>query len=120
MKLLLDAHISPAVVQAVNTGCVDIVALRDWHTGIYLEADDEIILRAAHDEMRTFVTYDLRTIPPLLKSWAEQGIAHGGVVLVDDRTIAASDIGGIARALSRLVEQLGDSHWENRITYLTR
>ena len=118
MKLLLDAHIPPAVVKATNVEGVDIVALRDWRGGIYLEADDDVILRAAYAEARTLVTYDLRSIPTLLKSWAEQGIAHGGVVLVDEHTIAANDVGGLARALTRLVERLGDIEWENCSTYL--
>lgn len=120
MKLLLDAHISPAVVRATKVEGRDIVALRDWQDGIYLEAGDDVILRAAYAEMRTLVTYDLRTIPPLLRSWTEQGVAHVGVVLVDERTTAAGDIGALARALQRLLATLGDADWENRVVYLTR
>ena len=32
----------------------------------------------------SLVTYDRRTIPPLLKTWAESGLHHGGVVFVDE------------------------------------
>lgn len=122
MRLLLDAHISPAVVKVLSAAVAgaDVIALRDWHDGAYLQLDDDVILRAAHSEMRTLVTYDLRTIPPLLKLWAEQGIAHGGVVLVDERTVVANDVGGLVRALTRLMDRLGDAAWENRIVYLSK
>ena len=33
----------------------------------------------------TLVTYDRRTIPPLLKTWAEEERTHGGVVFVDEK-----------------------------------
>ena len=33
----------------------------------------------------TLVTYDRRTIPPLLKDWAEEGRPHAGVIFVDEK-----------------------------------
>lgn len=126
MKLLLDEHISPAVARGLvaagaagSAGHV-VMALREWQDGAYLEASDALLLQAARVEGWTLVTYDLRTIPPLLKEWGEQGIAHGGVILVDERSIAQNDIGGLIRALARLVVALGDASWRNRIVYLTR
>ena len=126
MKLLLDEHIAPAVARGLSgagtAGGADIVvaALRDWHGGAYLEASDTLLLQAALADGWTLVTYDLRTIPLLFKEWGEQGIAHGGVILVDERSIAQNDIGGLIRALARLVAALGDASWQNRIVYLTR
>lgn len=120
MKLLLDEHLAPVLAQRLGEGGIDVVALRDWRAGDYLELPDDVILRAAYEDSRTLVTYDLRTIPPLLKTWAEQGIAHSGVVFVDTRTLAPNDIGGLLRALHRLVTQLGDASWENRVVYLGR
>lgn len=119
MKLLLDEHISPAVAQGLSATGITVAALRDWHAGAYLEAADELILQTAHADGWSLVTYDLRTIPPLLKVWAEQGLSHGGVVLVDERSIAQNDIGGLIRALSRLAASLGSAPWENRVVFLT-
>jgi hypothetical protein len=41
---------------------------------------------------------DRRTIPPLLKTWAEEERTHGGVVFVDEKTISPADIGGLVSA----------------------
>ena len=120
MKLLLDEHISPAVARGLS-GVVDVAALRDWQAGAYLEAPDSVILQAAAVGGWTLVTYDLRTIPPLLKEWGEQGIAHGGVILVDGRTITQNDVGGLVRALTQLVAASSeDASWQNRAVFLSR
>lgn len=86
----------------------------------YLQVTDDLILQAAHAAGWTLVTYDRRTIPQLLKTWGEQGIAHGGVVFVDERTIAQNEVGGLIRALAQLANRLGDVEWENRDVYLIR
>jgi predicted nuclease of predicted toxin-antitoxin system len=123
VKLLLDEHIAPAVARGLSSsGAAGLIvdALRDWQSGVYLEAPDALILRAALVDGWTLVTYDLRTIPLLLKDWGEQGMAHGGVILVDERGIAQNEIGGLIRALLRLNASLGAASWQNRIVSLTR
>lgn len=118
MKLLLDEHISPAVARGLVEADITAEPLRDWHAGAYLEAGDDVILSEAHTAGWTLVTYDRRSIAPLLKTWVEQGLAHGGVVFVDERTIAQHDIGGLIRALRRLAAELGDVEWEQRVVFL--
>jgi len=66
----------------------------------------------------TLVTYDRRTIPPLLKDWAEAGRSHGGVIFVDEKSISPADIGGLVRALLALFRQTAKWDWTNRICYL--
>src|SRR5579862_6951274 len=69
----------------------------------------------------TLVTYDQRTIPPLLKIWTEEEErTHGGVVFVDEKTISPADIGGLIWALSRLARKTRKSDWTNRIYCLRR
>jgi len=97
-----------------------IIAMRSWQGGHFLSAADELMLREARESKLTLVTFDLRTIPPLLRSWAGQDIDHGGVVLVDERTIAQNDIGGLVAALCALWKAEGDSDWINRVVYLGR
>jgi predicted nuclease of predicted toxin-antitoxin system len=118
MRLLLDAHISPAVAQGLQHGGVDTLSLRDWLDGRYLDASDEVILTAAFADERVLVTFDLRTIPSLLRVWAETGQQHAGIILVDDRTIRQEDVGGLLRALRQLVEQDGSVPWIDRVVYL--
>jgi hypothetical protein len=123
VKLLLDEHISPAVTRGLRAAAgalAEVAALREWQDGAWLEAPDALLLQAAAADGWTLVTYDLRTIPPLLKDWGEQGIAHGGVILVDERSIAPSDFGGLIRALERLAAALAAADRQNRVVFLTR
>ena len=69
LHLLLDIHISPQVaVQVIGhrPGCA-ITSLRNWQNGKYRTAPDAVILEAARDNAMTLVTYDRRTISPLLQ-----------------------------------------------------
>ena len=61
-----------------------------------------------------------RTIPSLLKTWAEEERTHGGVVFVDEKTISPADIGGLVSALTRLARQTGNWDWTNRVYFLRR
>jgi predicted nuclease of predicted toxin-antitoxin system len=82
LRLLLDEHISPSIavqLRAKRAG-IEVVSLKEWG---YLGESDEVIITNAYYEGLTFVTYDLRTIPSLLKSWGEEGKTHGGVIFID-------------------------------------
>jgi len=121
VKLLLDEHVHPAVAAGVRrTANVEIVALKQWEDGKYLNTDDAIILRAACAFGWTLVTFDQRTIRPILKDWGEEGTAHAGVIFADERTIARSDVGGLIRSLLDLIARAGGEDWENRVEYLRR
>lgn len=76
-----------------------------------------MILAAAAAEGRTLVTYDEHTIPSILRAWGSDGRSHGGVVLVNNRTIRQNDFGGQIRALSALVEERGDEDWRDQVGY---
>jgi hypothetical protein len=118
MRLLLDVHVAPAIARALQQDGIDVLAVRDWQGGLYRDASDTLILTAALADGRTLVTYDCRTIPTLLKEWAETGRQHGGVVLVDERTIKQADVGGLVRALRALVALHGGEVWLDRVVYL--
>src|SRR6266478_3518722 len=68
-------------------------------------------LQQAAAQGLTFVTCDRRTIPPLLKGWAEEERRHGGVIFVDEKTISPSDTGGLVRALSNLARKTAEWDW---------
>jgi len=74
--------------------------------GDFLGTDDAACLLEAAKQRLTLVTYDRRTIPPLLKLWAEEQRPHGGVIFVDEKTISPADIGGLVRALIVCPERL--------------
>jgi hypothetical protein len=119
MRLLLDSHLPSALPRQLCRHDVDAMALADWMAGSYRNAADDQILEAAHSDRRVLVTYDVRTIPALLVEWAETGRHHGGIALVDDRTLPPNDVGGLLRALLRLVQSSGGEAWEDRVVYLS-
>jgi hypothetical protein len=122
LKFLLDEHISPAVATGLRRRyrAVKVHAMVEWEDGDYLGQDDSACLREAAAKGLTLVTYDRRTIPPLLKAWAEEGRKHGGVVFADEKTISQANIGGLVRALAELARETIDWEWTNRVYFLRR
>jgi hypothetical protein len=120
LKLLLDEHISPDVASGVRRlgHGVSVRWMVEWEGGNFLGQDDAIWLPEAAAQNLTLVTYDRRTIPPLLKTWAEEGRQHGGVIFVDEKTIAQSNIGGQVRALRNLVKEGRTWDWRDRVCFL--
>lgn len=118
MRLLLDAHIPPAVARALQRDGIDAVALRDWLDGAFRTAADDDLLAGALEDRRVLVSFDCRTLPPLLRELAETGQHHGGVILVDERTLRPNDVGGLQRALRQLVEQSCAADWQDVAVFL--
>lgn len=122
LQLLLDEHISPQVARGLRASVrkIAVHALTEWGEGHLLGQDDSACLREAAERSLVFVTYDRRTIPPLLKVWMESGMDHAGVVFVDEKTISPADIGGLVRALAELARAAEDWDWMNRVVFLRR
>ena len=91
LKLLLDEHISPIVADGLRRRNRQLVVfcMTEWEGGEFLGQQDSACLRQATAQGLTMVTYDRRTIPPLLKTWGEEGRKHGGVIFVDEKTISS-------------------------------
>ena len=121
-KLLLDEHISPDVAAGLRrrNRAIIVHAMAEWESGSFLGQDDAACLREATAQGLTLVTYDRRTIPPLLKAWAEEQRPHGGVIFVDEKTISPAEIGGLVWALARLAKEAGSWDWTNRVAFLRR
>jgi hypothetical protein len=122
LKLLLDEHVSSEVAEGLRRRLktVAVHGLAEWERGRLLGLADEVILEEAATKKWTLVTYDRRTIPPLLKIWAEAGCDHGGVIFVDEKTIPPSDFGGLIRALQKLFQDSAKWDWTNRVCFLRR
>lgn len=119
LRFLLDSH----VPRSVATGLVqrygaDCSHLAHWHDGRFLHAADLRILEVCAEDEFTLVTYDVRTIQPLLTEYATRGRHHAGVIFVDERTIRQGDAGGLIRSLGALFESDGERNWEDIILYL--
>jgi hypothetical protein len=122
LRLLLDEHISPDVATGVRrrSRSVKILPMAEWEGGNFLGQDDASCLQAAANQGLTLVTYDRRTIPPLLKQWAEEGRHHSGVIFIDEKTISPANIGGLARALIELEKMARNWDWKDRVSFLRR
>jgi len=122
LRLLLDEHVARAVAAGLRRRDRTLVVrtAAEWEGGAFLGRDDAAFLREAAEQRFTLVTYDRRTIPTLLKTWAEEGRSHGGVIFVDEKTISPADVGGLVRALSALVRQTGNWEWVDRVVFLRR
>lgn len=122
LRLLLDEHLSPAIAAGLRRRIPALVVrgMADWEGGNFLGQQDSVCLQEALVQGLTLVTYDRRTIPPLLKRWVEEGHSHAGVVFVDEKTIFPADIGGLVKALAYLVKQTRAWDWTDRVLFLRR
>lgn len=120
LRLLLDEQMSPTVADQINVRHpqIPIQSIHRWREATLTGTPDPLVLRAALEDGLTLVTYDLKTIPPLLAEWAATGIAHSGVIFVDERTIRPSDFGGQVRALVQHWQRENDLDWRDRVVFL--
>ena len=122
LRLLLDEHLSDDIAVGVRAEApgVEIVSLREWQEGVYVGAPDDVLPQATYAPDTTLLTFDQRTIMPVLGDWGERGIAHGGVVFGSSYTFATGDFGGIGRALMRLWIEQGQLDWTSRVVYMRK
>ena len=120
LRVVLDEHVHPAVASLLRERGFDALAMREWHDGRYVSRSDEEILRVAHGEQRTLVTYDLGSIPALLTRFLESGIEHAGVIFISPKTIQPRDVGAIAGSLERLLRLLGDRGLRNGVLFASK
>src|SRR5690349_11823673 len=120
LSLLLDENLSPEVAKQIigKRPDVSVLSMHHWHEGRYMAQRDEAILIAAAQEGLTLVTYDQKTIFPVLVQWGQAGTDHAGVVFIDERTIANNNFGTLVRALLDLWDVSQADDWTNRIEFL--
>ena len=122
MKLLLDENMSQVVAEQVmhHQPAMSVESVHTWQSGAFEGRTDRALLLAARAEGLTLVTYDQKTIPPLLADLYAEGESHAGVVFVDDQTIASNNFGMLIRALISLWDQFGAEDWQDRIGFLDK
>jgi hypothetical protein len=122
LKLLLDEHISPSVAEGLRKRhkSITVYSMTEWQGGRFLGVPDDALLEEAAAQKLTLVTSDRKTIPPMLKTWAEVGHDHGGVIFVDERTIVSSEFGGLIRAIQAIAKEFAKADWTNQVFFLRR
>src|SRR5262245_19830889 len=119
LHLLTDEHISPVVATQAVRKCpgIKINAIHQWRSGEFLGSIDRVWIPEAVADGLTLVTYDQKTIRPLLKDWVERNITHRGVVFVDEKSIVPQDFGGLVKALCHLWRLERHADWTNRVIF---
>ena len=120
VKVLLDVHIAKATLGALANSVPAVQAehIAEWRAGALRNAPDGEILAACHEEFRVFVTFDLRTIPGLLRHWAAEGRDHSGVIFGDANTVHPNSPAEVAVALTALAGEIGDGDTSNLIRFM--
>lgn len=120
MKLLLDVHITKAAIGALAKAApaVRVEHVAEWRRGTLRTASDGEILAACHEERRVLLTFDLRTIPGLLRHWAAEGRDHSGVIFADRNTVRPNRPAAVAAAVAALAADIGNSSTVNLVRFL--
>jgi hypothetical protein len=120
LSLLLDENISYVVAEQLSRSRpeIPISSLHRWEGGRLLGSDDETVLREAMRAECVLVTYDVTSVPLLLRRLADQGTSHAGVILVDRKTIPTRDVGGLVRALAAFWDSEHTAAWIDRVVFL--
>ena len=121
LAYLLDENISPVVAEqlTLKNPQITVQSVHRWRGGEFVGQADERILRAAFQEQLTLVTYDLKTIPPLLVELAFENESHADVLFVDDASLRSNDFGGLVKALLTHWQQYQSEEWTIRVAFLT-
>lgn len=77
-----------------------------------------MVLRVAHAESLALVTYDQKTIRPLIQRWGSNGHDHSGIIFIDNHSILQEDIGKQVQALIKLWDDMHAQDWINVVSSL--
>ncbi|MGH2405989.1 MAG: DUF5615 family PIN-like protein [bacterium] len=119
MRLWLDEMISAEVARQLRQMGYDVAAAQEHENSWAWGLDDVEQLKAAVNQERALVSYNLRDFIPLSQQWAEEQRTHWGIVLIHARTIAPNDIGGLVRHLAQLLATYTkDDDLRDRVLFL--
>ncbi len=119
LSFLLDEQISHVVAEQVRLKRPDIriESVLHWQEGDLSGAADVIVLSVAHRERLSLVTYDQKSIPPLLMELAMSDGHHSGVIFVDKNTIPSDSIGVLVQALIAFYDHYNALIWTDIVMF---
>ncbi len=119
---MLDEHICPVVASLVRELLqqAQLESVHNFRAGRFLNCEDGVIPREASREQWVLVTFDVNTIPDVLRGMAEAQEDHAGVIFISSKSFAQNDHGGLARALAAACRDGADADRTNRILFLSK
>ena len=116
----MDVHVAKAAVGALRKAAphLPVEHISEWQGGALRGAGDDEILAACHAERRMLLTYDLATIPDLLRLWMAEERPHSGVIFADENTVKPNRPADIAAAVAAFAKEIGDGDTTNLVRYL--
>jgi hypothetical protein len=120
LKLLLSEEIATEAAADLRRRCrvLFVQAMTEWEGGNLIGQEPCARLKKAASQQLTLVTYNRLTISILLKSWADQERAHGGVIFLDEKAIPPRETGSLALALAGLAKEAESWDWTDRVFLL--
>ena len=120
LAFLLDEQISHVIMEQLRSKRPDIrsESVQLWRHADLRGKADELVLAAAHEEGLTLVTYDQKTIPPILMELTLDNGHHSGVLFVDRNTIASDNVGALVKALSTFHDRYHSLTWTDLVMFL--
>ena len=120
LAFLIDEQISHVIMEQLRSKRPDIriESVQLWRKADLRGKADELVLAAAHEEGLTLVTYDQKTIPPILMELALREEHHSGVIFLDRNTIASDNVGALVKALIAFHDQYQSLPWEDLVMFL--
>ena len=120
LSLLVDENISPEVRYQIKVQSPEVLifSVFTWQDARFKAQPDELILEAVSVQGLALVTFDQKTILPLLSRMGQSGINHSGVIFADQRSIRSNNIGLLCRSLLDLWSRCKNDDWTNRVEYL--
>jgi hypothetical protein len=117
VKLLLDEHLPLGVAEVLRRRFpkLDVVGIRE--TGLVGLLDGPL-LEVLDTEQRTLVTRDVNTVPVHVRARLANGQTHGGVIYVHSKRHRQTDVRGLIRRLTDVVEKYGEDDWTCREGWL--
>jgi len=120
VRLLLDAHIHPQLAGLLRGRGIDAESAIEWREGGLASAPDLELLAVAREDRRTLVTFDVGSVPALIRQLTEAGVEHAGVLFISTKTYMPEQIGPLAEALVRFLASLPDEDLLNQTRFLPK
>jgi len=120
LRQLLDEHFCEenALHLRRHLASDAVTGLQSWQGGRLLQSNDRVILSEAIREGLAFVTRDISTIVPLLRSLAAEGESHAGVIFVDHLAVPEGNTGAVVKSVAVLWGSESLSDWTNVVIYV--